>query len=175
MTITTVAGGQNFKRDRAQISWKSCCMPLAITTDGKTGLPLSIGTTGRKPLSIAVASIVAAYILATTGCIALGIPSKRFHDPQDRGGLLGDFRVGGSLPTPVNAGDGDHFIDNSGHPAPCVEGYCVDACESETPYDNFDDGAGIRSIGRHQKLPDVPWPRYHPVPTRPVFTGYPGL
>jgi hypothetical protein len=150
-------------------------MPLAITAAAKSALPLSLATAGRKLRSTALKSIVAAYLLATSGCIALSIPSKRFHDPQDRGGLLGDFRGGGSETAPMHAGEGDHFMDDSAELSVCSEECCAASPECEAPYDGFDEAVGLGLGGRHQKAPDVPWPRYHPVPTRPVFTGYPGF
>lgn len=149
-------------------------MPLAITTDGKTDLPLSLVTTGRKPLSIVLASLIAACLFAMSGCVALSIPSKRFHDPQDRGGVLGDFRGGGSHGMSVNAVDGDHFMGDSEHPSSCTENGCSGTCGNGS-YDDFDEDADFGSGGHHRKTPEVPWPRYHPVPTRPVFSGYPGL
>lgn len=31
------------------------------------------------------------------------------------------------------------------------------------------DDSGLDSLCGETKLPEIPWPRYHPVPTRPVF------
>lgn len=150
-------------------------MPLAIKPDAEIDPQVSLVATARKPFSIVATTVVAAILLTSPGCIALSIPSKRFHDPQDRGGLLGDFRGGGSHSKTGHAHHGVHFMGDSAHSQSCTENGCVDTCRNGSHYDDFDEEAEFESGGRHQKAAEVPWPRYHPVPTRPVFSGYPGL
>lgn len=150
-------------------------MPLALTSDAKTDLSLSLLATGRKLLSTALASMIAMCLLAMSGCVALSIPSKRFHDPQDNGGLFGDFRRGDSSQVPGQAVDDIHFADDPAHASQCTESCCLGDPRNTISHDEFDDDVDFGSSGHHRKAPEVPWPRYHPVPTRPVFTGYPGI
>ena len=84
----------------------------------------------------------------------MNIPSQRHHDPADRGGIFGDFRDG--------SGGVDHGTESiDGHPSGCAGcGQCVDF---DVEDDRDSDGR------RKEKPPEIPWPRYHPVPTRPVF------
>jgi len=123
-----------------------------IRTDAGTGLRL-LTIANRQRYSLALACLLATGSVATSGCVALSIPSKRFHDPQDHGGLFGDFRKGGSSGVP-------------GHPVQ-LDGHFCDAFDEQ---DEFGTGGHA-----HPKAPEIPWPRYHPVPTRPVFSGYSGM
>lgn len=148
-------------------------MPLEILTEIDS--QLSLASTARKLLSIAMALLVAVCLLGTSGCIALSIPSKRFHDPQDRGGLLGDFRHSGADNLPVHPVHAGHLLGDPEHSTQCTENGCAGLCGSGMSSHDFDEDAEFRVGGHHPKAPDVPWPRYHPVPTRPVFSGYPGL
>lgn len=125
------------------------------------------------PSTLALAFTIVICLATTSGCIALSIPSQRFHDPKDHGGLFGDFRRNGAgrlssghLPdeTAIHegvAGDG-----------PCNHGRCV----GDGHYDGGYEEDEFEANGpNHHKPAEVPWPRYHPLPTRPVFSGYPGI
>jgi hypothetical protein len=92
-------------------------------------------------------------LLCQAGCIAMNIPSQRFHDPDDHGGLLGHWRTGGNA-------CGLHHQPGHGHGGgPCLDGGPLEV----DPFDPNVDADG------QPKPPEVPWPRFHPVPTRPVF------
>jgi len=100
----------------------------------------------------------AAGVVVSSGCVAMNIPSQRHHDPADRGGMFGDFR-GGSGGAHGTRAHGTR--SSSGHSAGC--GGCAQ-CGDGDEDDEWDaDGR------RKEKPPEIPWPRYHPVPTRPVF------
>jgi len=129
----------------------------------QTGIPVRSVSTATRSLPLL---FIMALLGVTSGCVALSIPSQRFHDPADRGGIFGDFR-------------GSHRAASEGSSLgiPCDRGTCgaadCAACGSAAGYqsdDEFSDDGG-----HHSKPPEVPWPRYHPVPTRPVFAGFPGL
>ncbi len=127
-------------------------------------------------------------LLTQGGCVALNIPSQRFHDNHDRGGPLGHLKgdhtlrldgiVGsaisgrrGKVTDPGHNDSGHHDpghqnlgLQSPGHHASCLCMQCGD-------HDEFSDpSVAGPSAG---KLPDVPWPRFHPVPTRPVFGAPP--
>ena len=145
-------------------------MSPQIRTDARTGSRLlTIGN--RQPSLVAFA--MATCLVVTSGCVALSIPSKRFHDPADHGGLFGDYRKGGSVGVPDNLADHDgHFHDGDVVEGHCTESYSASGySENDDEFDEDEFGTGCHG---HQKAPEVPWPRYHPVPTRPVFSGYPG-
>jgi hypothetical protein len=105
-------------------------------------------------------------ILALTtqfGCVALSIPSERLHDPGDHGGLFGDWNH-----------DVDHNVDQVGA---CTDGHCEDPsrclvgmpCDGG-PLDSDPLDPMLDLDGNPKKNEEkVPWPRFHPVPTRPVF------
>ena len=86
------------------------------------------------------------WVIASSGCVAINVPSRRFHDTNDRGGLLGpwasaDCQTCGNEPI-----DGTEWLTES----------------------MVDDQ--IRVEAAQATKPDpVPWPRYHPIPTRPAF------
>lgn len=104
--------------------------------------------------SLTVACLLPALL---SGCVAMGIPSVRYHDPEDRGGLLGPQR-------PVNpaevaeASGGQVIVAGSDVPASYLG--CNDL-----------GGEGGCEGGEPKKPPEVPWPRFHPLPTRPVFSS----
>lgn len=111
--------------------------------------------------------VVALAILASsTGCVALNVPSQRHHDPTDDGGLLGHWKTNRST---VTVGSADHagaldLVQEAGVPVDSNglhlvnDQHCGDALCS---VDGF--------APPPPKEPEVPWPRYHPLPTRPVF------
>jgi len=77
------------------------------------------------------------------------------HDPTDHGGLFGEWKdsVGeaGSSPAQLAHSLSQYSIDGGplecDHQEPSLEG-------NEPP-----------------KKDEIPWPRFHPIPTRPVFGG----
>ncbi|GAA4463808.1 hypothetical protein [Novipirellula rosea] len=132
------------------------------------------------------------------GCVALNIPSERLADPEDGGGVLGDWKHNrskriatklhhafsdpvGIESTAVFAGSGAFDPDCApgvpGHAEPLdAAGYPIDP---RFPVDQgFDGGAlavdpfdsSVEQDGSI-KAPEIPWPRFHPMPTRPVFGG----
>jgi hypothetical protein len=142
-------------------------------TDARTGTRL-LTIANRQTQSLAMTWLMATGLVATSGCVAIGIPSKRFHDPQDHGGLFGDFRKGGASGMPDRPAQHDgHFCDGTGVAGQCTQRCCAGAGGHDGHFDE-QDGWGDGGHG-HSKAPEVPWPRYHPVPTRPVFSGYPGM
>lgn len=122
-------------------------------------------------------------LASTSGCVALGVPSKRMHDPDDHGGLLGDWRRG----RPHTAAQHTQSLIEDGAVIVPTDGHGV-MCASTGPMHQGDIGQvgsgvidGVMPLdldpvtgGVHaepEKPPEVPWPRFHPVPTRPVFGG----
>ncbi len=95
-------------------------------------------------------------MISQVGCVALNIPSHRFHDPADHGGPLGHWRHQDPLSEGVSPVDGSH----QGGP------WCIDGGPLEV--DPCDPSLDVHG---NPKQPEVPWPRFHPVPTRPVFGG----
>ena len=98
--------------------------------------------------------MIASALLAQVGC-ALNIPSQRFHDPTDHGGIFGHWDKPGSGQSHLRPPGGFHGTA-------CVDGGSHCACDPLDP----------RSEESYEpNPPEVPWPRFHPVPTRPVFGG----
>jgi len=95
--------------------------------------------------------------LASCGCVAMNIPSVRYHDPDDRGGILGPHRP---------AGAEDVSTQTVGY---CDAGCCGDDGEWPGVGEFAPVGGGCLPLGSEKKPPGVPWPRFHPLPTRPVF------
>ena len=101
-------------------------------------------------------------LLSQVGCVALNIPSRRFHDPTDHGGLFGHWRRGD-----VGCVDGSCVANEHGFHAcqsSAAGGFCLDGGPLEV--DPFDPNLDVDG---NPKPPEVPWPRFHPVPTRPVY------
>ncbi|MDA8743133.1 hypothetical protein N9N28_00745 [Rubripirellula amarantea] len=98
----------------------------------------------------------------------MNIPSQRFHDADDHGGILGAWKTGpidlanaetmADLRSPSSNGI-EHAAAGVEHASSCVSGGALDV-------DPFDQSAGEH---RPPAEPEVPWPRYHPVPTRPLY------
>ncbi|MGB7329583.1 MAG: hypothetical protein WBD31_32210 [Rubripirellula sp.] len=107
---------------------------------------------------------MSAVLISQSGCLALNVPSERLHDPTDAGGILGHWKnetVGGHH-SPSDFGSGDTSpADYNGE---CLDGGSLDVDPFGSDFDS-EFGAG----GGEPKPPEVPWPRFHPVPTRPVF------
>ncbi len=140
----------------------------------------------RNPLSVAILvparslfwALLLLGLLSQAGCVALNIPSERVHDDADGGGVLGHWR--GTLVTKDTISGEFHEpgrIDSSASgpiacdrclgdttAEECSSGGCFSDCDGE--FDSLceeDEGK--------PKPPEIPWPRFHPIPTRPVFGG----
>ena len=111
-----------------------------------------------KPSFIAILCLLG--LLSQAGCVALNIPSQRFHDTDDRGGPLGHLDGPRSL-FKFHESDNQAPIEHCHQPAAPV---CLDGGPLEA--DPFDSSLDIHG---QPKPPEIPWPRFHPVPTRPVF------
>ncbi len=127
--------------------------------------------------------LVLALLLMQVGCVALNIPSERLHDPTDNGGILGpwrkahikqahhesaevavmhvgDDRVGLAHSASVEIGAGVHGHVSDAH---CTSSFCeTDCLGGPLEEDPFGDE-------KKPAPPEIPWPRFHPVPTRPIF------
>ena len=108
----------------------------------------------KPPLTSALLALVL-LVTSQVGCIALSIPSERQFDPADHGGLFGDW---------------DQDTETTGqccdHPHRSFDDLACDGGPLES--DPLD--ASLKIKGKPKK-DEVPWPRFHPVPTRPVFGG----
>jgi hypothetical protein len=101
------------------------------------------------PTHISLRFMRLAFLLlpcVTTGCMAFNVPSVRYDDPTDRGGLLGPQRT--LAPEEVDQVRNGASLSGC-HGCAADEELVVD---EEAP-------------------PEVPWPRFHPLPTRPVFSA----
>ncbi|MFK8111918.1 MAG: hypothetical protein AB8B91_06935 [Rubripirellula sp.] len=112
--------------------------------------------TSKKHLRI-LTILFLATCSSQLGCVALNIPSQRFQDAQDHGGVLGHWRNHGHLATPTGTGHNHHH-----------DGEACSFDGGPLEVDPFDPSLDASS---NPKQPEVPWPRFHPVPTRPVFGG----
>lgn len=120
---------------------------------------LMLNHSHRSRLLLALASLL---VIAHTGCVALNIPSRRHHDPGDQGGLFGPWN--GNAGSGVSAG----HSTSAGIDGPCAT--CGDSgCQSCMDTERWDECES--GCGSHEEVkpPEIPWPKYHPVPTRPVF------
>ncbi|PHQ35827.1 hypothetical protein [Rhodopirellula bahusiensis] len=124
--------------------------------------------------------LVVCVLASMSGCVALGVPSQRMHDPDDHGGLLGDWRRGrphtAAQHTQSLIEDGAVIVPTDGHGVMCdTTGTVHDGnigsgvIDGTMPLDLDPITGGVQS--EPEKPPEVPWPRFHPVPTRPVFGG----
>jgi hypothetical protein len=98
-----------------------------------------------------------AVLSAQVGCVALNIPSQRLHDPEDKGGAFGHWKT--------------HHCGQSCEPG-SAQACCSEAgkpCLDGGPLGLEDDP--LDQMGPQPPEPEVPWPRFHPVPTRPLFYG----
>ena len=145
---------------RLQASSTTVSRPRAMVSHDRR-MHLAIGNGNALPLGrckltrwFASSALLVALSLSS-GCVAIGVPSQRFQDPDDHGGLLGDWRHGKS----GHAAGLEH--------ASAVEG-CL-ACDSEPLPPMELDENGIPYSESKSQAPEVPWPRFHPVPTRPVY------
>ncbi len=92
-------------------------------------------------------------VSSQSGCVALSIPSERFHDPADGGGLFGHWH-----------GDLGHSCERCEHSPGNWDPSSLDGGPLEC--DPLDPAAGEHG---KPKQDEVPWPKFYPVPTRPVF------
>jgi len=95
---------------------------------------------------------VALLAVCPGGCVAMNVPSVRYDDPNDRGGLFGPHQKKDSQ---VASGPG------------CEDGMKNDVGDFSPTEDGFEPGL---ESSHEEKPPEVPWPRFHPLPTRPVFS-----
>ncbi|MEM9826581.1 MAG: hypothetical protein AAF958_08325 [Planctomycetota bacterium] len=115
--------------------------------------------------------LLLAGVLVHSGCVALNIPSRRDHDPRDRGGLLGGWESQHEINSPddvvgqagVIVGQASETLRNFDG-GPLVRTH---SCDGEICADADLD----RSAHIAKKQEQVPWPRFHPIPTRPIYGG----
>jgi hypothetical protein len=107
-------------------------------------------------LSLLSLSVVL-VVCTQAGCLALNIPSQRHHDPQDSGGIFGEWRkpaYPGRLVKEILVGS---------------DGECDGGCGTGADGECFEGEYYGATSTQPVEVPSVPWPQYHPVPTRPVF------
>lgn len=115
-------------------------------------------------------------LVGHVGCVALNIPSARLHDPSDGGGVLGHWKRGSAGHQTAGAFDpglaGPPLV--SGDVRMPMEGPSMAACIDGGPL-GFDPMDPALDANGQTKPPEIPWPRFHPVPTRPVFGSPTGV
>ncbi|MEE2938418.1 MAG: hypothetical protein VYA84_20715 [Planctomycetota bacterium] len=122
--------------------------------------------------------LFAGLLLALSGCVALNIPSQRWHNPEDPGGLFGHHRGGSDHQTGVQelllTKDSTVMEISEGpyEELPVSPGFFGESefrgsggCCAECETNCFDPLAETEAA----TPPDIPWPKFHPVPTRPVY------
>ncbi len=137
-------------------------------------------------------ALLFAFLVFQTGCLALNIPSERLAEPTDGGGILGGWKHNHTRQSSTHIA---HIFSGLGHDPkshdfedPSGNVPCDPSFES-TPGnsagmshdDHSIDGGSLgvdpfdTSVDQDGSLkaPEVPWPRFHPIPTRPVFGGKP--
>ena len=123
----------------------------------------------RSPARVRSRSTLAVFsgvlIAVCPGCVALNIPSVRYHDPADHGGLFGPWSDAAG-PTPSAAVGVRH--ESAGAAA---EAWRPGAEPLSPPPAGCGPDAPLAAVPEAD--PDVPWPRFHPLPTRPVFGDTP--
>lgn len=115
---------------------------------------------GSKRIPALILTLAA--LSAQVGCVALNIPSQRLHDPDDKGGVFGPWKrhhgatgcqtAAGCQSAAGQACAGDGSM-------PCLDGGPL---VDEDPHNQ---------MGQQPGEPEVPWPRFHPLPTRPLLSG----
>jgi hypothetical protein len=114
----------------------------------------------RKNSSLA-SIVLLLGLICQGGCVALNLPSERIADPSDKGGLFGHWR--GTARHHSTTSNRDFAMRSEGS---CVDSDCWDGGPlGEDSCETCEDA--------EPAAPEVPWPRFLPVPTRPVF-GSPG-
>ncbi|KAA1261666.1 hypothetical protein LF1_42210 [Rubripirellula obstinata] len=114
--------------------------------------------------------------MISSGCVALNLPSERYHDPTDHGGIFGSWKTGVVDPAATQAFAGpnhghspngmDHAAGAIGSSVDCSLDYIGGESLAVDPFDT-ENG----EYAKPPEPPEVPWPRFHPVPTRPIFGG----
>ncbi|TWU22180.1 hypothetical protein Pla52o_32350 [Novipirellula galeiformis] len=112
------------------------------------------------------------------GCVALNIPSERIADPEDGGGVLGDWKKNRSKRAATTLHHAFSGVEGEGgiH-SQAIHSQAMDQCD--VPSEQYIDGGALgvdpfdTSVEQDGSLkaPEIPWPRFHPMPTRPVFGG----
>lgn len=96
--------------------------------------------------------LVAFATILASGCVGLNLPSVRYHEAHDPG----------AIPTI------DEALLFSRQPTGCQMPAGPQTGSDEALQRQIEDEA--RERAKHEaSLPKVPWPRFHPVPTAPVF------
>ncbi len=116
----------------------------------------------RSVIALPLSVCMAVFMLLQTGCLALNIPSQRNHDANDSGGILGAWED--------PARPGRVLKEILMGPPPESD---LGSCDDVDPFGSEAYGSDYTG-GPHPSEPappEVPWPKYHPVPTRPVFGG----
>jgi len=85
-----------------------------------------------------------------SGCVGLGIPSVRYHDGSPREGRTLDEAI---------------LFDTEG--PSCADGQCGPLPGEQFAAEDCGEAASVEP----PELPNVPWPRFHPLPTAPVFSS----
>tara|TARA_R110002049_G_scaffold4601_5_gene32268 strand:+ start:381643 stop:382029 length:387 start_codon:yes stop_codon:yes gene_type:complete len=123
-------------------------------------------------MNIRLAKIACSLLLVSTqaGCLALNVPSQRYHDPADHGGVFGAWNRHHGSQHSAGGPSAEHGFHDADQIAAetVVAGNVDDGCLLGDPlhHDPFDSSV---AVGRKPEEPEIPWPRFHPIPTRPVF------
>lgn len=139
-------------------------------------------TSSGQPLRATATLFLLITVAFCSGCVALNIPSERLYDADDDGGWLGGWNKPKRLG--VSEGAVSRFVAGGEHSGsiPFETGFTDSAPVFDEPsfgqvaYGNPDEACfGEEFDPESEAEPDVPWPRFHPIPTRPVFGGPPVL
>jgi len=171
---------------------------MTVICGGKLGSALAVGyrvadeLTRNPPMfghkSHPLLLILLAVLLSQVGCVALNIPSQRLHDPGDKGGVLGHWngehgQCSSGLCTTGQCVSGQ-CVSGECVSGQCVSGECSpgqctgEACQiagqgSPASQPCLDGGPLVHDaedpMGMEPPQAEVPWPRFHPVPTRPLL------
>lgn len=124
------------------------------------------------------------FIVAQSGCVAMNIPSQRLHDPDDQGGLFGHWKhakyrqpdLVNSVPgmDPIAVERAADIANQTTFPAEAyvgdVDGTCLDSgCAGCSECDMYDP---LATAEKKPEAPEIPWPKFHPVPTRPIYAPH---
>ena len=151
----------------------------------------------RFARSLTLAALLIGAVGPQVGCVALNIPSERLYDATDHGGMFGDWRKHRHIADSSHAGHPNHHELHAHHGqvshhgqdgifhadrSHCSDPNCVldhHAIDAQGTYDarfmidggplEQDPFGPIEGANGAASQPEIPWPRFHPVPTRPVF------
>ncbi len=139
--------------------------------------------TTTKPSRRATLMILAIIVAAAMpGCVALNVPSQRHHDPSDAGGILGHWksgsvglghRVTAAFNDASDLGDGIYAGDFDASGEACIDGGSLGYDPSFPAFGDPAFGDPAFGGSNQPAPPEIPWPRYHPLPTRPIFGSAP--